>query len=96
MLITKVHIEKFRGFHDQEFEVGSMLTAIAGQNGTQKSTLLGMITQTFIIENVQFKQDTSSTVKVVGYHNGEKVLVNNCHLGIPPFYDMRSPCLFGN
>ena len=47
MLITKVHIEKFRGFHDQEFEVGSMLTAIAGQNGTQKSTLLGMITQTF-------------------------------------------------
>ena len=47
MLIKKVHIEKFRGFHDQEFEVGSMLTAIAGQNGTQKSTLLGMITQTF-------------------------------------------------
>ena len=31
MLITKVHIEKFRGFHDQEFEVGSMLTAIAGK-----------------------------------------------------------------
>lgn len=48
MQITKVHIEKFRGFHDQEFEVGSMLTAIAGQNGTQKSTLLGMITQTFL------------------------------------------------
>ena len=47
MLIKKVHIEKFRGFHDQEFEVGSMLTAIAGQNGTQKSALLGMITQTF-------------------------------------------------
>lgn len=42
MLITKVHIEKFRGFHDQEFEVGSMLTAIAGQNETQKSTLLGI------------------------------------------------------
>lgn len=39
MLIKKVHIEKFRGFHDQEFEVGSMLTAIAGQNGTQKSTV---------------------------------------------------------
>lgn len=49
MLITKVHIEKFRGFSSQEFEVGSMLTAIAGQNGTQKSTLLGMITQTFTL-----------------------------------------------
>lgn len=46
MLIKKVHIEKFRGFHDQEFEVDSMLTAIAGQNGTQKSTLLGI--QTFL------------------------------------------------
>lgn len=49
MLIKKLHIEKFRGFHDQDFEVGSMLTAIAGQNGTQKSTLLGMITQTFTL-----------------------------------------------
>lgn len=49
MKIIKVHINKFRGFHDQEFEVGSLLTAIAGQNGTQKSTLLGMITQTFSI-----------------------------------------------
>lgn len=49
MKITKVHIERFRGFRDQEFELGSQLTAIAGQNGTQKSTLLGMITQTFSI-----------------------------------------------
>ncbi len=31
MLITKVYIDKFRGFHNQELEVGSMLTAIAGQ-----------------------------------------------------------------
>ena len=49
MKITKVHIDRFRGFHDQEFEVGSQITAIAGQNGTQKSTLLGIITQTFTI-----------------------------------------------
>ena len=41
----------------------------------------------FIIKNVKKKKDTSSTVKVV---------VNNCHLVIPPFDDMRSPCLFGN
>ena len=51
MLITKVHIDKFRGFHNQELEVGSMLTAIAGQNGTQKSTLWGMITQPFTISD---------------------------------------------
>ena len=49
MKIEKVYITKFRGFKEQEFELGSQLTAIAGQNGTQKSTLLGMITQTFSI-----------------------------------------------
>ena len=49
MKITKIYIEKFRGFHDQEFKPGSLLTAIAGQNGTQKSTLLGLITQPFTI-----------------------------------------------
>ena len=49
MKITKVYIEKFRGFHQQEFQVGSQITAIAGQNGTQKSTLLGMIPQVFTL-----------------------------------------------
>ncbi len=49
MKIERVNIRRFRGFKEQEFELGSQLTAIAGQNGTQKSTLLGMITQTFSI-----------------------------------------------
>lgn len=44
MKITKIHIERFRGFHKEDFELGSFITAIAGQNGTQKSTLLGIIT----------------------------------------------------
>ena len=51
MKIKKLQIKRFRGFQNQEFEVGSQLTAIAGQNGTQKSTLLGMITQIFTITN---------------------------------------------
>ena len=37
MKITKIHIDRFRGFRDQEFELGSRITIIAGQNGTQKS-----------------------------------------------------------
>ncbi len=58
MKITKVHIERFRGFQKEEFSVGSQLTAIAGQNGTQKSTLLGMITQTFSIsqDHLMYKE----------------------------------------
>lgn len=50
MKITHIHIERFRGFQNEDFEVGSLLTAIAGQNGTQKSTLLGIITQTFTLK----------------------------------------------
>jgi len=49
MKITKVHIEKFRGFRDIEFNLGSHLTAIAGQNGTQKTTLLGILSQPFAL-----------------------------------------------
>ncbi len=49
MKITKINIERFRGFSKQEFEAGSPITTIAGQNGTQKSTILGIITQTFTI-----------------------------------------------
>lgn len=50
MKITKVSIAKFRGFNNQDFILGKHLTAIAGQNGTQKSTLLGIITQTFTLK----------------------------------------------
>lgn len=49
MKITNIEVKKFRGFKEQHFEPGSLLTAIAGQNGTQKSTLLGLITQPFTI-----------------------------------------------
>ena len=49
MKITSVDIKRFRGFEEQSIVLGSQLTAIAGQNGTQKSTLLGIITQTFTI-----------------------------------------------
>lgn len=44
-----MHVEKFRGFQNIEFDLGKQVTLIAGQNGTQKSTLLGMLTQTFSI-----------------------------------------------
>lgn len=48
-MIKKIHIEKFRGFHNVECELGSQITVIAGQNGTQKTVLLGMLSQPFSI-----------------------------------------------
>ncbi len=49
MIIKGIHIQKFRGFNDLRFSLGENLTVIAGQNGTQKTTLLGIITQPFTI-----------------------------------------------
>lgn len=49
MIIDKVLIKKFRGFREVEFELGSHLTVISGQNGTQKTTILGMLSQPFAI-----------------------------------------------
>lgn len=51
MIISKIAIEKFRGFQNVEFSLGSSVTIIAGQNGTMKSTLLGMIGQPFSVKD---------------------------------------------
>lgn len=51
MIIEEVNIAKFRGFQDQHFRLGEQLTIIAGQNGTQKTTLLGMLSQTFSLRS---------------------------------------------
>jgi energy-coupling factor transporter ATP-binding protein EcfA2 len=49
MIINDVHIKQFRGFNDVQFSLGKNLTVIAGQNGTQKTTVLGMLSQPFSI-----------------------------------------------
>ena len=49
MKINKISIKKFRGFEGVEFEMGKHLTVISGQNGTQKTTILGMLSQPFSI-----------------------------------------------
>lgn len=45
MKFTKLEIHNFRHISKQTIEIGSVMTAIAGQNGTGKSTLLGWIAQ---------------------------------------------------
>lgn len=50
MIIKKVKINQFRAIQNpQEFSLGKSLTAIVGRNKTMKSTLLGVISQTFSI-----------------------------------------------
>ena len=49
-MLKVIRIEKYRGFKQVSFTLGSHLTVIAGQNGTQKTTLLGMLTQMFTLD----------------------------------------------
>ena len=49
MIIKNIEVEKFRSISEISFELGKRLTAIAGRNATQKTTLLGMLGQPFAI-----------------------------------------------
>lgn len=49
-MLKEIKIHKYRGFKDVSFELGTQVTVIAGQNGTQKTTLLGMLTQMFTLD----------------------------------------------
>jgi hypothetical protein len=55
MVIQHIQIEKFRGFQNVGFDLGSQLTVISGRNGTQKTTLLGMLSQPFSLRNTNWK-----------------------------------------
>lgn len=61
--VRKIFIDKFRRLQNQTVEIGNCITLIAGQNGTSKSTLLGLIAQPF-----NFKDDSES--KYVRHYSG--------------------------
>lgn len=49
MIIKHCHVDKFRMLESIDFDLGERLTAIVGHNGTLKTTLLGLLSQTFSI-----------------------------------------------
>lgn len=47
MMVKYLHIRRFRHIEDIHMEFGKRITAIAGQNGTGKSSLLGLVGHVF-------------------------------------------------
>lgn len=62
-IIKSIHIEKFRGFHGLDISIDKNVVAIAGQNGTQKTTLLGMLAQPFSLSAENAKLHDVKTVE---------------------------------
>lgn len=52
MIIKSIEREKFRAFEHASFYLGKRITVISGRNATQKTTVLGMIGQLFILVSV--------------------------------------------
>lgn len=60
-LLSALEIHDFRTFKDQSLEFGQYLTIISGQNGTMKSTLLGLAVHPFKTDKVDINQKKMST-----------------------------------
>ena len=62
-IIKSIHIEKFRAFQNLDILTDKNVVAIAGQNGTQKTTLLGMLAQPFSLSSEDANLHNAKTVE---------------------------------
>ncbi|MFT4806449.1 MAG: putative ATPase [Psychroserpens sp.] len=69
--IKEIVVEKFRQMESIVFPLGENITFIAGQNGTSKSTLLGMICQpfSFSAKNEKKKNHPDNSSYIDNYHD---------------------------
>lgn len=56
-IIRSIHIEKFRAFRGKDIAFTNNVVAIAGQNGTMKTTLMGMLSQPFSLQTHPVMQE---------------------------------------
>nr|WP_241635596.1 AAA family ATPase [Fusobacterium gastrosuis] len=59
-MIKEIYIKKFRGIENKKIELGRNITVFAGKNGTQKSTLLGLLGHPFVFFGNKHKGETKS------------------------------------
>ena len=65
-MLKKMYIKEFRGIKEQELEIANRITIFAGKNGTQKSTLLGLLAQPFVFYGKKHKNQTEKFLTLFG------------------------------
>ena len=68
MIIKHAHIEQFRALKNVDFDLGSKITAVVGYNGTMKTTILGILSQTFTISKGHV-MNGEKTIDGYNYHS---------------------------
>lgn len=90
MKFSKLLIQDFRKFNNQEIFIGNKVTAIAGNNGTGKSTVLGLLANSSWLKEYKtytgrpFKGEFSELFSGSPKHDpsGSKVILEYTHGGI--------------
>lgn len=67
--IASLVITEFRKFSNTQVDFAKPITLIAGQNGTAKSTLLGMLAQPFSFGSQKDKEKLDASAYLSNYHN---------------------------
>lgn len=62
-MIKNLKIKKFRNIENQEIELGKVITFISGQNGVGKSTILGLLGQSFSFYGTKWSKGASDEEK---------------------------------
>ena len=78
MIIKHAHIDRFRALRNIDFDLGSKITAIVGHNATMKTTILGILSQTFTISK-NHPMFGEKTIDGYNFHSqfGEKFKLTN-------------------
>lgn len=72
MIIKELHIKHFRGFSDLTLKTNRPVNIIVGQNGTMKTTLLGILAQPFSTKTSVFSAEN----RLDGYKFGSQLSDN--------------------
>ena len=89
MIIKHAHIDQFRAIKNIDFDLGKKITAIVGHNGTMKTTILGILSQTFTLSKDVSPMYGEQTIDGYNFHSQFKEKFKMTEKDIPGEHKWR-------